>query len=105
MPVLTLPVLTLPVLTLPVLTLPLLPRRAAGQYRLPYVGLPFLLSVSQFNAFQLRYSEGMTPPYVGVCALFNAFQLRYSEGMTPPYVGVCALPHFKVPSSCATARA
>ena len=34
-----------------------------GQYRLPYVTTPYLLSASQFDRFQLPYNEGSNPPY------------------------------------------
>ena len=34
-----------------------------GQYRLPYVQTPYLLSASQFDKFQLPYNEGSNPPY------------------------------------------
>jgi hypothetical protein len=36
-----------------------------GQYRLPYVRTPYLVSASQFDKFQLSYNEGGMPPYVG----------------------------------------
>ena len=39
-----------------------------GPTRLPFVQLPFLLSVSQFNAAQLRFGEGSGPPYHDVQA-------------------------------------
>jgi len=34
-----------------------------GQYRVPYIATPYLLSASQFDKFQLPYNEGSNPPY------------------------------------------
>jgi hypothetical protein len=36
-----------------------------GEFRLPYVTTPYLLSASQFDKYQLPYNEGGAPPYVG----------------------------------------
>ena len=36
-----------------------------GQYRIPYVQTPYLLSFSQADKFQLPYNEGGYPPYSG----------------------------------------
>ena len=36
-----------------------------GQYRLPFVATPYLLSASQFDKYQLPYNEGANPPYTG----------------------------------------
>ena len=46
-----------------------------GQYRLPFVQTPYLLSASQFDKYQLPYNEGVMPPYNGgALAYANAFQ-------------------------------
>ena len=34
-----------------------------GQYRIPFVRVPYLLSASQFDKYQLPYNEGSSPPY------------------------------------------
>ena len=36
-----------------------------GQFRLPFVQTPYLLSASQFDKYQLSYNEGGLPPYYG----------------------------------------
>ncbi len=46
-----------------------------GQYRIPYVATPYLLSASQFDRFQLPYNEGSWPPYEGGNLTYaNGFQ-------------------------------
>ena len=46
-----------------------------GQYRLPFVETPYLMSASQFDKYQLPYNEGGNPPYVGANLSYaNAFQ-------------------------------
>jgi len=46
-----------------------------GQYRLPFVRTPYVLSASQFDKFQLSYNEGGTPPYTGANLSYaDAFQ-------------------------------
>ena len=42
-----------------------------GQYRLPFVETPYLVSASQFDKYQLPYNEGGMPPY-------SASQLAYA---------------------------
>ena len=42
-----------------------------GQYRLPFVETPYLVSASQFDKYQLPYNEGGMPPY-------NPSQLEYA---------------------------
>ena len=36
-----------------------------GEFRLPYITTPYLLSASQFDKYQLPYNEGSPPPYQG----------------------------------------
>jgi hypothetical protein len=46
-----------------------------GQYRMPYITTPFLLSASQFDKYQLPYNEGGAPPYLGQSLSYaDAFQ-------------------------------
>ena len=45
---------------------------AAGQYRIPFVQTPYLMSASQFDKYQLPYNEGAMPPY-------NASALAYAS--------------------------
>ena len=46
-----------------------------GQYRMPFVRVPYLMSASQADKYQLTYNEGGSPPYVGSNATYaDAFQ-------------------------------
>ena len=46
-----------------------------GQYRVPFVQTPYLMSASQFDRYQLPWNEGTMPPYVGPALTYaNAFQ-------------------------------
>ena len=46
-----------------------------GQYRLPFVKTPYLMSASQFDKYQLPYNEGGMPPYNGTALAYaNNFQ-------------------------------
>lgn len=46
-----------------------------GQYRLPFVKTPFLVSASQFDKYQLSYNENSNPPWSGDSLTYaNAFQ-------------------------------
>jgi len=42
-----------------------------GQYRVPYVQTPYLMSASQFDKYQLPYNEGSMPPW-------NASEMAYA---------------------------
>jgi hypothetical protein len=47
----------------------------AGQYRMPFIRTPYLLSASQFDRYQLPYNEGSAPPYANAhLAYANSFQ-------------------------------
>lgn len=46
-----------------------------GQYRIPFVTTPYLMSASQFDKYQLPYNEGSNPPWNGPqMAYADAFQ-------------------------------
>jgi Pectinacetylesterase len=51
-----------------------------GQYRIPFVKTPYLLSMSQFDAFQLPYNEGGKPPYIGAAGAYaDEFQVAMRD--------------------------
>ena len=54
-----------------------------GQFRMPYVTTPYLLSASQFDKYQLPYNEGAAPP-------FNPQQLDYALQCAPGDRECCA---------------
>jgi hypothetical protein len=46
-----------------------------GEYRLPFIKTPYLLSASQFDKYQLSYNEAASPPYTGDALTYaDAFQ-------------------------------
>ena len=46
-----------------------------GQYRIPFMTTPYLMSASQFDKYQLPYNEGGNPPY-----LPGTPQLAFADG-------------------------
>ena len=54
-----------------------------GQYRLPFLKTPYLLSASQFDKYQLSYNEAASPPYTGDA-------LTYADGFQSTVRGVLA---------------
>ena len=51
-----------------------------GQYRIPFVKTPYLLSMSQIDAFQLPYNEGGKPPYIGAAGAYaDEFQVAMRD--------------------------
>ena len=46
-----------------------------GEWRLPFLKTPFLVSASQFDKYQLSYNENTAPPYTGDALTYaNSFQ-------------------------------
>jgi len=70
-----------------------------GQYRIPFLRTPFLISASQFDLFQLPYNEAAQPPYTGA-------ELTYADGFQQAVRAVMStLPTAQQPGSAAYSSA
>ena len=68
---------------------------AMGQFRMPFISQPYVLNAAQFDAFQLSYDVGNTPP-AGWNATLQSYALQYQQATR---AALQPLPTFLQPNS------